>query len=327
MLVHLLGTKRLEPPPNPAATGPGLGMANGEFRATREEGGSSITGATDLVGHHGLQHLFSVVPPGKSDAESTYLDYARDLPGHNECVTDRTLHALVRLSSLVGHWLVIFQPPSGNDVAVRPFDHDTLISAFAFQPGTVSGFSARDVGADDLSKHIDDARREYSSNAHHTPNYQPPIKKPIIPVPNAAAAAFAPPPVPHMAAAPPPPSIKLKLKPNPNPNLHSNPSHFSNQNSFSPGVGAGMHSQSNGGSLSLPGSTASLSIGFKVESAEAGHILDVVGGEKKKKKKRKHEDDDANGIDDVNGEHKKKKKKKSKHSHHDGNEDMAIEID
>ncbi|KAJ3409675.1 hypothetical protein HDU80_010510 [Chytriomyces hyalinus] len=286
-----------------------------------------LTGDTDLVEYHNLRHLFAIAAASKhkslnqngnsnSDTDSSYLAYVKDLPGKNSLVTDKTLRDL------------ILQPPTGNNVAVRNFDNDTLIGAFTFQPGPVPNFSAEDIGADDLTRPIDDARRDPSIQPIHHQHQQQPQqqqqRRPAPPPPphtfslatpdlNRPYATAAPALTPSSSSSVSQPAVKVKLR----------------LSSMGSSGGAGG-SAGYGGMGAMNGNTGFpvASIGGLASPAVGG--FDVGGGglmdgEKKKKKKRRHEDELANGVDEVTGEHKKKKKKKSKHSHHD-NEDMEIEV-
>ncbi|ORY38402.1 hypothetical protein BCR33DRAFT_430568 [Rhizoclosmatium globosum] len=119
----------------------------GEEGAAREKGeAAKLTGATDLVGHHGLHRLFAVAAVatgtgtgtgtgskvaggggGGGGAASTYLDYVSHLPGKNSVLTDNTLRDL------------ILRPPPANAIALKNFDADTLRAAFTMEPGPVPG--------------------------------------------------------------------------------------------------------------------------------------------------------------------------------------------
>ncbi|KAJ3029551.1 UNVERIFIED_CONTAM: hypothetical protein HDU68_011851 [Siphonaria sp. JEL0065] len=308
-----------------------LGAKKGQGETEAKE--KRLTGETDLVAHHSLHRLFAVAAAAPLD-DLSYLAHVKDLPGKNTCLTDNTLRDL------------IMRPPTGNNVAVRNFDKDVLNTAFTMQPGPVPGYTAEDLGADDLARSIEDSKRDSLSSHHQS---HPPLRKIIAtmshlaPIPTTNGSGSVPQltkstPRHHSSLSqPPPPSqplpqpsqpptkIKLKLGIG---SLSSNAHAASVYTGTGTGTLAGLSSMNgmNGGGVGGTVSSPYLTMG------------DYGDTEKKKKKKRRHEEDDgADGmvIDDGTGEPRKKKKKK-KHSHHehgtvaakvDHHEEEDIEID
>ncbi|KAJ3070164.1 hypothetical protein HDU98_006805 [Podochytrium sp. JEL0797] len=120
------------------------------------------TGATDLAAHHGLQRLFAVashsaqrIASSASVMDRTYLGYAKDLPGKNSCLSDKTLKDL------------LLRGVADNALAIRPFDKDVLQAAFTMQPGPVPGKKKRRHEEDGTGGGGGDSKKKKSKKHHH----------------------------------------------------------------------------------------------------------------------------------------------------------------
>ncbi|KAJ3384681.1 hypothetical protein HDU84_002812 [Entophlyctis sp. JEL0112] len=140
-----------------------LGQSHTPSAKKTASGQARVTGATNLVAHYSLEHLFSLQPSaaessgfgsGDPTFRASYLPYIQDLAGRNSVVIDKTLRDLAH-----------FQP-TGNEPRIGALDPYLVQTAFTLVPGPpVPGITAFDLGADDLAMSLYEERQRAAAAA------------------------------------------------------------------------------------------------------------------------------------------------------------------